>query len=158
MDNAAEKKNQKKKTVNLTAERVIFSIAMILSVVSAAAVLLLTAQKSSQQLTVIASVLFCAFGICSVLSYIKMRADEQKKREKESADMAMAHFVVAHSIPRELFAILSQVFRLFIVSLRLPSHGRWNGLVGVDVLFHIISKRVSPDAIFQALGRDLCFW
>ncbi|MDY3991919.1 MAG: hypothetical protein SOY96_08660 [Lachnospiraceae bacterium] len=90
MDNAAEKKNQKKKTVNLTAERVIFSIAMILSVVSAAAVLLLTAQKSSQQLTVIASVLFCVFGICSVLSYIKMRADEQKKREKESADMAMA--------------------------------------------------------------------
>lgn len=90
MDNAAEKKNQKKKTVNLTAERAIFSIAMILSVVSAAAVLLLTAQKSSQQLTVIASVLFCVFGICSVLSYIKMRADEQNKREKESADMAMA--------------------------------------------------------------------
>ena len=26
--------------------------------------------------------------------------------------------------------------------------------MGVDVLFHIISKRVSPDAIFQALGRE----
>ena len=53
-----------------------------------------------------------------------------------------------------MFAILSQVFRLFIVSLRLPSHGRWNGLVGVDVLFHIISKRASPTTFLQALGRE----